>query len=76
MAIQRPTAPSTKASTSGAPFTGLTSILVWRSIHIHSKVWDEIIDPFLNFNGATVEDWEWINNFIPHFITTVITYPC
>ena len=28
--------------------------------------------PFPNFNGATVEVWEWISNFIPHFIT----YPC
>ena len=26
-----------------------------------------------NFNGATV--WEWISNYIPHFIIDVITYP-
>ena len=33
-----------------------------------SKVWDEITYPFPNFNGVTVEVWEWISNFIPHFI--------
>ena len=41
-----------------------------------SKVWDEITYPFPNFNGATVEVWEWISNFIPHFMMNVITYPC
>ena len=35
------------------------------------EVWDEIIYPFPNFNDATVEVWERISNFIPHF-----TYPC
>ena len=29
----------------------------------------------LQYNGCTVEVWEWITNFIPHFITSVITYP-
>ena len=38
-------------------------------------MWDEIIYPFPNFNGSTVEVWEWINNFITHFIIDVITYP-
>ena len=28
------------------------------------------------FNGATVEVWEWISNFILHFNGHVITYPC
>ena len=28
-----------------------------------------------NFNGATVEVWEWINNFIPHFIMDMINHP-
>ena len=37
-----------------------------------SKVWGEISYP----NGYTVEVWEWINNFIPHFMMDVITYPC
>ena len=26
-------------------------------------------------NGSTVEVWEWINNFIPHFMINVIAYP-
>ena len=26
-----------------------------------------------NLNGATVEVWEWISNFIPHFTGHVIT---
>ena len=34
---------------------GLTLILAWISNYIHYKVWDEITNPFLNFNGATVE---------------------
>ena len=29
-----------------------------------------------NFNGITVEVWEWISNFIPYFMMDVITYPC
>ena len=37
---------------------------------------DEITYPFPNFNGFSVEVWEWIKNFIPHFIIDVITYPC
>ena len=45
------------------------------SNHISSKVWDEIINPFPNLNGCTVEVWEWISNLIPHFIMDVITYP-
>ena len=40
-----------------------------------SKVWDEISYPFPNFNGSTVEAWEWISNFIPHYIMDVIAYP-
>ena len=39
-----------------------------------TKVWDEIAYPFQNFNGVTVEVWEWISNFIPHIIMDVITY--
>ena len=35
---------------------------------MHGKVWDEIIYPFPNMNGATVEGWEWMSNFIPHVI--------
>ena len=31
-------------------------------------MWDEITHPFPNFNGCTIEVWEWISNFIPLFI--------
>ena len=41
--------------------------------HIQYTVWDEIVYPFLNFNDATGEAWEWISNFIPHFTMEVIT---
>ena len=34
-----------------------------------------ITNLFLNFNGCTVEVWEWISNSIPHFIVGVIPYP-
>ena len=46
------------------------------SNYIHLKVWDEIVDPFPNFNGATIEVWEWMHNFIPHFTGRMITCPC
>ena len=42
--------------------------------HKLSKVWDEIIYPFLNINICIVEGW--ISDFIPYFIMDVITYPC
>ena len=56
---------------------GLTLNPAWISNHTPSKlwVWDKITCPFPNFNGATVEVWEWISNFIPHFIMYIITYP-
>ena len=31
-------------------------------------MWDENTYSFWNFNGHTVEVWEWKNNFIPLFI--------
>ena len=37
---------------------------------------DEITYPFPNFNGCTIEILEWISDFIPYIIMTVITYPC
>ena len=46
---------------------GLTLILAWISNHIHYKVWDEINNIFPNVNGATVDVFEWISNFVPHF---------
>ena len=51
----------------------LTLIPAWTSNHKPSKVWDEIIHPFLNFNGCTVEVEEWISNYIPHFIIDMIS---
>ena len=54
----------------------LILIQAWISNYIHYEVWNEIIYPFLNFDCATVEVWEWINNIIPHFTGHVITYPC
>ena len=41
-----------------------------------SKMQDEFNYPFTNFNGRTVDVWEWISNFIPHFIMGVIACPC
>ena len=38
-------------------------------------MWDETTFPFPNFNGATVEIWEWISNFISQFTGYVIIYP-
>ena len=51
-------------------------IPTWTSNQIPCRVWDEITCPFPNFNGETVEVWEWINNFIPHITMDVIIYPC
>ena len=39
------------------------------------RISSQITYPFPNFNGATVEVWEWISNFNPHLIMDVITYP-
>ena len=52
---------------------GLTLISTWIILY---KVSDEINYSILNFNGATVEVYEWIIIFIPHFIRHVITHPC
>ena len=51
--------------TSRGPFYwhGLTLIPAWISNHMPCKVSDEIICPFPNFNGCTVEVWEWVSNF-------------
>ena len=48
----------------------------WISNYVHYKVWDEIIYPFPNFNGCTVEVWELISKFNKRFLMDVITYPC
>ena len=46
----------------------------WISNHKPSNVGDEITYPFPNFNGYTVDVWEWISNFYPHLRIDVITY--
>ena len=38
-------------------------------------MWDEITYSFPNFNGATVDVWEWISDFIPRLTGHVIKYP-
>ena len=38
-------------------------------------MWDEFTYPNSKFNGATLEVWEWISKFIPHFTGYVFTYP-
>ena len=48
----------------------------WISNSMHCNMLDEITYPFPNFNGSTVEVWEWISNFILHFTGHVINYPC
>ena len=53
----------------------LFSIPAWIDNYVHYGVWDEIANPFLNFNGCNVEAWEWMSNFTPHFIGHVITKP-
>ena len=35
---------------------------------------DEITYPFPNFNGAAIEVWKWISNFIPQFTGHAIDY--
>ena len=35
--------------------------------YVSDKVWDEIIYSFPTFNGCTVEVWDGISYFIPHF---------
>ena len=53
-----------------------THSLAWISNRTHYKVFDEITYPFPNFNGATVEVWELIRNFIAYFTGHVLTYSC
>ena len=36
--------------------------------------WDEVTYPFPNFSDAAIDDWEWISDFISHFIMNVFTY--
>ena len=48
------------------------SILPWIRNHMPSRAWNGISHP----NDAAVEVWVSISNFIPYFITDVITCPC
>ena len=64
------------AKVSGTLLLTLTFTPAWVSNHIHFKVWDEIIYLFPNFNGAIVEVWEWISNFIAQFTGHIVIYPC
>ena len=41
-----------------------------------NKAWGGITYPFRYCNGSIIEVWEWIGDFIPHFIRDAITYPC
>ena len=66
---------------SGACHSG-DSLWTWINIiparinnYIYYNVWGEITFPFPNFNGATVEVWEWISNFILHFIMDLVIHP-
>ena len=36
-----------------------------------SDLWGETINPFPNLNGAAIEFWERLSNYIPHFIMDV-----
>ena len=56
--------------------TWINLIPAWISTYIHYKVWDEITYPFRNFNYCSVEVWEWINDFISHFMIDAIIYRC
>ena len=49
-----------------------TGILI---IDANDIVHNKIAYPYPNFNGCSVEVWEWIIYFIPRFIMDVITYP-
>ena len=52
---------------------GLLLIPTGISNYIHYNVWYKITYPFPN---CTLEVWEWISNFTPHFTRYVITDPC
>ena len=51
---------------------GLTLISKWISNYRPSTVWDEITNPFPNFNSTTFEVREWMSNIIPHLIIYII----
>ena len=56
-------------------YDDLPLILAWISNNIDDIVWDKITQQFPNPNGAAVEVWEWISNFIPYCTVHVFIYP-
>ena len=40
------------------------------------KVWDNITYLLPIFNSTAIDIWEWISNFIPHFVKDRIIYWC
>ena len=44
--------------------------------YMSNKGWDEIIYPFSNVNGCTVDVWGMMINFTPHFLKDEFTYLC
>ena len=54
----------------------LSLIPAWISNYVRYNMWDEIAYPFQNFSDFTVEVWELISNYFPHFPGHVVTYPC
>ena len=55
-------------------YHGLTLIPAWIINHMPSEVLYEITYPFPNFNGTNDEVWEWISNFISHYMMDVIYF--
>ena len=35
--------------------------------YTHQTIWNQITYSFSSYNGGTLEVWEWISNFNPHF---------
>ena len=52
----------------------LTLIAAWICNNMPTEVWDTYMHPFPNFNGCTVEVWEWMSSFISHSVMNI--YPC
>ena len=59
--------------TSRGPFT-LTP--AWMDDYSHYHAWDEITYPFPNFNGCTVEIWEWISNLMTTQFHPTLCWSC
>ena len=51
-------------------------IQAWISNHMPNNMWADITYPFSHLTRRTIEVWERVNNFIPHFTMDVIIYPC